>query len=440
MKRIVTLSSALLILTACGADGGGPAGPSDAGTSRDAAAPPGDSGIPCAVEAVLVDSCQGCHAATPRFGAPMPLMTWDDIQAPSVTDPSRTVAELMTMRVSAGEMPPVGELSSDHETALLDWLAAGTPERSASDSCGGADAGPPPPDAGPPPVPDCDGTLHEFVATADGAGADPYHVPSDESNRYQCFVFPSSFLAGELATSFNVVVGDERVIHHLILYSTPTRPDADSFECISMPGETTFVTGWAPGGGAIEFPAGVGAEVPAPDDWLILQAHYWNATALTDAFDGSGLTACTTTDPMESTAAIIKLGTSGFRIPARTNDYPVVSDCDVPTGIDDITVVGAAPHMHQIGQRIDTTIFRGGAMDRPDDLITVDPWDFNTQGFLSFDEPVVIRGGDLLRTTCVYDNPSDSEVRSGERTEDEMCFNFLYAYPAPPAGMRGCGG
>ena len=59
-------------------------------------------------------------------------------------------------------------------------------------------------------------------------------------------------------------------------------------------------------------------------------------------------------------------------------------------------------------------------------------WSFEAQ--LIYDPPLVLRPGDTLRTTCVFDNPHEETVRSGPRTTDEMCFNFLYATP-PPSGQ-----
>ena len=42
-----------------------------------------------------------------------------------------------------------------------------------------------------------------------------------------------------------------------------------------------------------------------------------------------------------------------------------------------------------------------------------------------------VRKGDVLRTTCTYANPTSDLVTFGEKTEDEMCFDFLAVYPAP---------
>lgn len=396
--------------------------------------PAPETGLPCDVEQVLADNCQSCHAAEPRYGAPMPLMTWEDVQAASVTDPTQTVAERMLVRVADGSMPPSGELSPDELETLTHWLGHSAPRAGAGEGCGaGGDAGVPPP----PPTPaSCDGTLHEFLAYGESDPGAAYHVPQEPGDYYVCFAFPSPFAAGDLADRFDVSVGDERVIHHLILYSTPSRPEQDVFRCERMPEDISFVTGWAPGGDAIEMPPGVGAEVPGPDQWLILQAHYHNDRGLDDAFDQSGLSACVTDEPMGETAAVVTLGNTAFEIPARTEGHAISGDCEVPSMAPTLHVLGTAPHMHETGRALTTEIRR--AAGEVDVLTHVEPWDFANQGYYPLESEVLVEPGDVLRTTCVYDNPGDSVVRSGERTEDEMCLNFLWVYPAPPADYRRC--
>jgi hypothetical protein len=58
-----------------------------------------------------------------------------------------------------------------------------------------------------------------------------------------------------------------------------------------------------------------------------------------------------------------------------------------------------------------------------DTLIDV-PFDFNTQ--VSYPTPTVINPGDTLTTTCTYATPTPF----GQKTNEEMCYNFVIAYPA----------
>ena len=52
---------------------------------------------------------------------------------------------------------------------------------------------------------------------------------------------------------------------------------------------------------------------------------------------------------------------------------------------------------------------------------------------------IVVQPGDKLHSTCVFDNPGSQSVGFGEGTGDEMCFNFVLAYPIDQLGNRNCG-
>src|SRR5689334_17295271 len=59
----------------------------------------GSSGDWCAALGVFRDNCQMCHAAQPLYGAPMPLVTIDNLRAQSVTNPSKHVYEMVELRI-----------------------------------------------------------------------------------------------------------------------------------------------------------------------------------------------------------------------------------------------------------------------------------------------------------------------------------------------------
>jgi hypothetical protein len=42
---------------------------------------------------------------------------------------------------------------------------------------------------------------------------------------------------------------------------------------------------------------------------------------------------------------------------------------------------------------------------------------------------VLLNPGDVLATDCHYSNDSDGTVTFGEKTENEMCFNFVTVWP-----------
>lgn len=101
----------------------------------------GSSGLPCELSKLLVDRCQSCHASPPTGGAPMALVTYGDLVAPSPNDPSESVlrASILRMQSPLLPMPPKPATpATAAETAILqDWETGG----SAPGGCAAAEAG-----------------------------------------------------------------------------------------------------------------------------------------------------------------------------------------------------------------------------------------------------------------------------------------------------------
>jgi mono/diheme cytochrome c family protein len=94
------------------------------------------SGLPCDVAAVLASSCASCHGAVPSAGAPNAMLTYEDLVAPSLSDPSRTVAELAVARMQDAQrpMPPTGASAAD-AAVFAAWIAGGS-SKGACDTSG----------------------------------------------------------------------------------------------------------------------------------------------------------------------------------------------------------------------------------------------------------------------------------------------------------------
>ena len=58
-------------------------------------------------------------------------------------------------------------------------------------------------------------------------------------------------------------------------------------------------------------------------------------------------------------------------------------------------------------------------------LMTIPRWDFNWQGGYLLQQPLTLKSGDKIQTTCTYNNNTASAVSFGESTGDEMCFGFM---------------
>ncbi len=406
-----------------------------AASSLAACATPSSTPLPPEVAAIVEDECARCHSAQPRGGAPMPLVTWEAMHRPAVTDGTLEVYQMVGRRIhdEADPMPATGMLPAAQLAVLDDWIAAGGPPGD------GTYVPPPVLEVGPEFLP-CEPT-HTFVAHAVGSMTEPFRLEpgaGDEGNSTMCFAFASPFGEDTQGTAFAPIIEDERVLHHWIIFGADALPAGvavgDAWPCGATGGGLTtgsqFLTGWAPGGLNNVYPEDQGRELPGPSGFVILQVHYWNVAGYTDVADRSGVALCTTETPRLNEVGTSILGSLDIAIAPRANHHTVVGTC-TPAITEPVTIVASAPHMHTRGVSIHTEVLRGGLDGATESLTAVSRWDFNSQTSIPApDGLMVVRPGDMLRTTCVYDNETADLITFGERTEDEMCFNFISAYPS----------
>ncbi|MBX3261469.1 MAG: hypothetical protein KIS78_30955 [Labilithrix sp.] len=124
--------------------------PTDPGGGSGSGAGGGDapSGLPCDVDELLEKRCRSCHVS--GGSAPMPLVTYEDLAAPSKADPEKTnaVRSIERLRSETSPMPPapLDRPPSEEIVVLERWVASGMPRGecgATSDVDGGrpADAG-----------------------------------------------------------------------------------------------------------------------------------------------------------------------------------------------------------------------------------------------------------------------------------------------------------
>lgn len=393
--------------------------------------------LPCDVEDVLARNCRSCHAAPPKYGAPMSLVSLADVRAPSKSNAQKTVATKIGERIHdpVAPMPQGGKLSAKDMAILDAWVAGGAPAGEAGKTC--TDAGTSDPDAGPtgadqlPCPPEERTTFLAHGATL----SEPYALAADAGNLYQCFTWKAPWPTTTQATAFAPVIDDTRTVHHWILYETATPQEEGGSKRCSMPFDAKFLQGWAPGGTNRVMPNDIGLALPTSDRWLILQLHYWNVAGYTDVRDRSGVAMCTTTNLRPKTAVVSTLGSANIDLAPRSMGKVVTGRC-TPAITEPIHVLSANPHMHGRGRRLVTEVLRGGSEAAVETLVDEPRFDFQSQR--AYPSSLVIQPGDVLRTSCTYDNPSESRVTFGEKTEDEMCFDFLTVWPAP--GLFNAGG
>ncbi|MET0391417.1 MAG: hypothetical protein ABW321_35915 [Polyangiales bacterium] len=417
------------------ADADGEAAPSESGSEATQQAS-GSPKMPCAVATAVVANCQKCHGAAPAFGAPMPLVTYADLMAPSKTDPSITVAQasLKRLKDTQAPMPPSGEISGDDKQTLATWLEGGA-EPAQPEDVKGCYTGAPTHDAAyyTDGLPAIEGeTCYDLPAhqaqTADDA--EPYSVRTGE--HYEQFYFKVPWGPDTVMTRFGTKFDNIQVVHHWLLFTT-ARPESahgthETTIGTTIGDESELIGGWAVGGDHVVFPENMGLELPA-SGMLNAQWHYYNQGS-EPATDASKIQICTVPRAKrKDIASLTFLGTENFNgffgMPPKT-ESKYGGTCQNRTS-EPITVWGFTPHMHKLGRNMNVTVTR---MDGTIETVFDKAFDFNSQITYEMKPPIVLQPGDKITSTCTFNNDTNASVAFGPSTTEEMCYNFTMAYPA----------
>lgn len=89
----------------------------------------GNTDLPCDVQSVLESNCTSCHGDPPSSAAPMSLVTYADLTAPSQLGGSIAQRAYLRMTATTSPMPPgvPGQVSAADVATYKAWLDAGTP-------------------------------------------------------------------------------------------------------------------------------------------------------------------------------------------------------------------------------------------------------------------------------------------------------------------------
>jgi mono/diheme cytochrome c family protein len=371
----------------------------------------------CNALTVFRQNCQGCHSDEPKFGAPMSLVSFDDLQAPAVSDGAQTVSQRVQSRIHDAQRPmPPGGMSADNVAALDTWIASG------------ASAGPDATCAGlaPPPVTtetaefvwpaDCE-EFYTLTTSSRTNPADKYVIAAGNEEHPQ-FTFDAPWGNDDVQVlAYRPITDNAKVLHHWILYQNA------GGGIFGGAGGGKFLVGWAPGSqGNTGMPDDVGLYMPGGAQALRLDVHYYNLGSTQAESDQSGVELCITRTPRKFTAAVAGLtGNATARVGRSDN----ATSCTVNlTGAESVTFLSDSPHMHKLGVHAKLDLQRAGQGSALHDAA----FDFNDQRIYPLDS-VQIHDGDVLTTTCSYENDTGRTVSFGQNSDDEMCFNFVTYYP-----------
>jgi hypothetical protein len=106
-----------VLLAACG---------NDHGLELDADT--GNRGLPCDVQAMISDRCDGCHGNQLAGGATVRLVNYDDLVRTNKDGITIAAEALARMKLASSPMPPSPAVASASDIVTLEnWITAGMP-------------------------------------------------------------------------------------------------------------------------------------------------------------------------------------------------------------------------------------------------------------------------------------------------------------------------
>ena len=411
--------------------------------------------------------CSGCHR--PQGIAPFSLTSYES---------ARPFAAAMAGAVNSGKMPPWHAVETDECRPRYGWkddvrLSAAEKlliERWAATGAAAGESASPAPLPAPPAVelPDRSGRVSMARAFA---------LPAGGRDVYRCFPLPHVFEQDSWLTGLQVVPGNNKVVHHVLVWldwegEGARRAGAEgSYPCFGAPGfESALLGAWAPGAVPVQSPPDAGIRIPRGSR-IVMNVHYHpsNADAADSDLSGLDLRWTTTAPTMEVTLGLLGNAhnmASGllagpadppegpaFLIPAGAKGHdermaiPLGDNVPVP-----VRVFAVGTHMHYVGTGMKMEVDRSQRVGGPpageptrECLIETPRWDFHWQRGYYYQAPIAllptVMKGDAIQLRCRYDNSMDNPfvaaalkeqnllaprpVALGEQTLDEMCLGIL---------------
>jgi mono/diheme cytochrome c family protein len=298
----------------------------------------------------------------------------------------------------------------------------------------------------------------------------------DLNDEYRCFVSDYTTEDLKFITGFQVIPGNDKIVHHVLGFVVDTTADSDiegktnaevmddlhaassdreGWPCFGMAGDGIKVeavpVSWAPGQGVVTYPDDSGVPMTATRR-LVLQVHY----NLADP-DTAGMMDQTTVQlQIKDPADVENVGVFLLKDPLLGTLYdetpttlPPGQESTLYTwertfvelGFPDYPIsfnlYGVSPHMHGLGHRYTFELLPEGDAGSPICGAQVDEWDFHWQHTYFYEQPITVHPHDSVRVTCDYDTTSKTEpVMPGWGTRNEMCLgNFFVTVPKQLLGL-----
>ncbi len=369
------------------------------------------------VAPIVYENCVGCHR--PGTIAPFSLIDYTSAHA---------VAANMALATAERIMPPMPVDNSgacntysnarwltDDEIAIIGkWAETGAAEGNPANA---------------PPLPEAPAGITADVTLDMGVTYTPNDALEDD---YRCFVLPAPVDDLSFVTAYEVLPGDSRVVHHIIVYQPNDDAEAerlagiddgdpgDGYTCFGGPGvDANPLVLWAPGASVVQMPPGTGTPLFAGRK-LVMQVHY---NLKGGSFPDRTAIKLKLEKLVMHPSIYFAVADLGMRLTPGLANAQTTASFDLGDQ-SPFVIYGALPHMHTLGRTLHVEIESGAESTC---VVDVDRWDFHWQNAWWYDQPLTISDPQRATITCGYDTSDRTEpVTWGEGTLDEMCLNYAY--------------
>lgn len=367
---------------------------------------------------IFNNHCMRCH----REGeiAPFNLTQYEDVIGWEATIMEVIDEERMPpwfANPKHGEFANDPRLSPTQKDLIFTWIENGMPKGESIDL-------PPPPvftEGWQIPEPDQIITMPEA-----------FPVPAEGTVDYQHFVMDPKWTEDKYIIATEARPQNRSVVHHILLHVIPPGTPAKNYLRMRGP----ILAGYAPGAIPLTTTKGVAMRIKAGSK-LLFEMHYTpNGYAQKDQ---SYVGLCFAKEPSK-----IKRELKGDAAAYPPKDLflehhdpqiQVVQDAKKTKR--NVALISMTPHMHLRGKS-----FRYDLVDSKTDkvietLLDVPAYDFNWQLRYILKKPKLIRPGQFIRCTAVFDNSANNlsnpnpsvDVRWGPQSENEMMIGFMEYIP-----------
>jgi len=399
------------------------------------------NGLPCEVQTILKDKCQTCHG-DPLQSGPMPLITRADLLALNTS--GAKISDRVKARIhdTTRPMPPVGRtpLTAADTKALDDYIAAGLPVSTAScgtGATGGTEGGGTtgggttgggstldwqPPDS------DCEVMLELRAHGGQTVGdTTPFTAPSG-GDHYEIFYFKPTWTQKMHVIRIDPLIDNGAVLHHWLLYmeeGNSSGAGTHKSDSGLQSSSSQLLSGWAPGNKSIPLGREIGMQViQGPNARFGIEIHYNTSANPAMRTDRSGARLCLTSKLRPKEAGTHWLGTQAIAS-LGIGEVTAGGRCTVQK---ESHIIAMSPHMHVQGKYMKSIVTK---KDGSKVTITDKPFSFDDQQIFPINTPtgeIVVNQGDTIQTTCTY--KGDKAFTFGPNTTQEMCYNFVVAWPS----------